>query len=398
MDGDSDGVPDMSDLCSDTRTGREVDAGGCALSRPSVINQLDSLPGFIDTAVVGIEPPRGTPTGSPPSVTDSLTSPGFVQVEVMYGTDRVATGSSGPEEFYGDDLGDLTLGSAIVTVPQRRIASGAPSQRSSCFGLREGAIRDFSLTHIRSLDEATWLARFRTYLKDADDADALVLIHGFNISFDQAVRRTAQLAIDVSFRGVPVAYSWPSKGSLAAYTADTETAELAVPNLTRFLRLVAEETGAERVHVIAHSMGNRILTGALRSLVVETGDPFFDQVILAAPDINAVLFRQRIEPEIRGSAERITLYASSGDRALQAAMEVSSYPRVGQSGDQIVVLEHLDTVDASNVATDLIGHGYYAENKQVVDDIFLLVRHELPPTRRNLMRRPSGDLVYWVLP
>ena len=145
-------------------------------------------------------------------------------------------------------------------------------------------------------------------------------------------------------------------------------------------------------------MGNRILTAALRSLADQDGSPVFDQVILAAPDINTLLFRRTIEPEIRGSADRITLYASSRDRALMAAMEVSSYPRLGQSGDELVVLEHLDTVDASRVATDMIGHGYFAENKQVVDDIFLLVRHEFAPAQRNLLRRSRGDLAYWVIP
>lgn len=397
-DEDGDGVADISDLCADTEAGRAVDAGGCELRRPSIISQLDSLPGFIDTAAAGVGPPKGTLSASLPSVTDSAAPAGFVQVEVMYGTDREATGALEPVDFFGYALGELQLGSAIVHVPLRHILGEGTSWDASCFGLGEGAIRDFALAHLQPLDEATWLARFRAYLEDADQGDALVVIHGFNVTFDQAVRRTAQLALDLSFQGVPVAYSWPSRGRVTSYAVDAEMAELAVPNLARFLRLVVEETGAERVHVIAHSMGNRVLTGALRSLRVEDGDPFFDQVILAAPDINALLFQRRIEPAIRGSADRITVYASSNDRALQAAMEITSFARVGQSGDDIVVLEHLDTVDASNAATDLLGHGYFAENKRVIDDIFLLVRHELPPAERRLERRPKGDLAYWVMP
>ena len=71
----------------------------------------------------------------------------------MYGTDRQPTDAASPEEFYGNELGDLTLGSAIVTVPQRRVKQG-PSPGASCFDLGGGAIQEFSLTRLKPLDEA----------------------------------------------------------------------------------------------------------------------------------------------------------------------------------------------------------------------------------------------------
>ncbi len=55
--------------------------------------------------------------------------------------------------------------------------------------------------------------------------DVLVFVPGYNVSFVNAVRRTAQLAYDLDFGGVPVLYSWPSAGSAAAYVADGAAAD-----------------------------------------------------------------------------------------------------------------------------------------------------------------------------
>ena len=37
-----------------------------------------------------------------------------------------------------------------------------------------------------------------------------VFVHGFNVSFENALRRTAQIAYDLNFDGAPFLFSWPS--------------------------------------------------------------------------------------------------------------------------------------------------------------------------------------------
>jgi esterase/lipase superfamily enzyme len=39
---------------------------------------------------------------------------------------------------------------------------------------------------------------------------AFVFIHGYNVSFDAAVKLTAQLSRDMRFPGAPILYSWAS--------------------------------------------------------------------------------------------------------------------------------------------------------------------------------------------
>jgi hypothetical protein len=68
-----------------------------------------------------------------------------------------------------------------------------------------------------------------------------------------------------------------------------------------------------QVHVIAHSMGNRGLLRALQRIAANAGTRGkvkFDQVLLAAPDVDRDLFLNlaRLYPE---HAERTTLYASN---------------------------------------------------------------------------------------
>jgi esterase/lipase superfamily enzyme len=116
---------------------------------------------------------------------------------------------------------------------------------------------------------AEFIARMRSErgtLKAFDD-HAFVFVHGFNVTFEGALYRTAQIAYDlgktvdgahVQF-GLPFAFSWPSKGSLSAYGADEDSARISVARLKPFLELVVKNSGAKNVHVIAHSMGNQIV-------------------------------------------------------------------------------------------------------------------------------------------
>jgi len=52
----------------------------------------------------------------------------------------------------------------------------------------------------------------------------LLFVHGYNVSFEDAARRTGQLAYDLGFEGPTVFFSWPSRGSVTAYTRRADRA------------------------------------------------------------------------------------------------------------------------------------------------------------------------------
>ena len=102
-------------------------------------------------------------------------------------------------------------------------------------------------------------------------------------------------------------------------------------------------------------------------------------------------------PAIRPSADRITLYASSKDRAIDISNDLHGYPRAGESGEHLVVMDGLDTIDASQVDTDLLGHTYFAQTRVLLSDLYLLLQHGQPPAERNLLERQKDTLTYWAI-
>ncbi len=66
-----------------------------------------------------------------------------------------------------------------------------------------------------------------------------------------------QLAFDRLFRGRVVLFSWPSCGSLLGHGADEERALLSAHTFRGFLESLADAPGSQ-VHLLAHSMGNRV--------------------------------------------------------------------------------------------------------------------------------------------
>ena len=145
-------------------------------------------------------------------------------------------------------------------------------------------------------------------------------------------------------------------------------------------------------------MGTRLVSYALRDLAPSAAELKIDQVIFAAADIDSATFVQQLAVPVTKNSRRVTLYASHRDRALQASADIVHHaPRVGGGPPSLIVGNGLDYVDASAVDTDLIGHGYFSENKELLDDIFLILRHGCPAEERSLRRVMTGERVYYQL-
>jgi esterase/lipase superfamily enzyme len=246
--------------------------------------------------------------------------------------------------------------------------------------------------------------RFTKELRAAIGADSegelLVFIHGYNVSFPDAARRAAQIARDLKFGGQTAVYSWPSKARTLLYSADEATIEASIPNLEEFLDLLLRNTGARRMHIVAHSMGSRALAYALqkfRTTALPNGSAGLGHVIFAAPDVDRTVFA-RCGTAFRGCAERFTLYASSSDLALRVSKLLHRFPRAGDA-DALVVQDGLDTVDASGADTSLfgLGHSYFANKRSILNDMFGAIQNGLSPNERfDLTMADSPDGSYWL--
>jgi len=242
------------------------------------------------------------------------------------------------------------------------------------------------LRKISSLEAEAYWDDLRKVLS-GDRRDALIYIHGYSVSFEEAALRAAQIGCDLNLQGAMAFYSWPSKGALAGYLADSATIDASESFIREFLLDFYHKSGAERVHIIAHSMGNRGLLRAMERIVEMSesrGQVKFGQIFLAAPDVDAQVFRTLAGAYARLS-ERTTLYASEKDKALAMSENLHDYDRAGFI-PPVTVVDGIDTVAVSEIDLTVLGHGYYAEARDVLHDMHDLLTHDTPPGNRMGLR------------
>ncbi|MEW4453109.1 alpha/beta hydrolase [Bremerella sp. JC817] len=309
--------------------------------------------------------------------------------------DRFLTNQS---VVYGKEQGDLQLGTCKVSIPKSHQAGKLESPSVLHWEFEEKPEDHVMLVEVKSEEEQQFLDMLKQRVAESPNHDLLIFIHGYNVSFEDAARRTAQIAHDLEFQGAPVFFSWPSQGELLGYVVDRDNSFWTASHLREFLLKIHYHSGAQAVHLIAHSMGNRAFGAAVEALAQDLNqqEKMFNEVILAAPDVDARVFQEQIAPRLSSLAHHVTLYASQNDLALKASRAVNGYPRAGDVGASILVLSGIDTIDVTQIDTSLMGHAYYGDNTTVISDIYALMQNHRFPKQREWLRdisSPGG--MYW---
>ncbi|WP_197279937.1 alpha/beta hydrolase [Bosea sp. AAP35] len=238
--------------------------------------------------------------------------------------------------------------------------------------------KHFTITNLKRLDLAPIVADVRREIlrRPPAERDVLVFVHGFNTNFADAAFRFAQIIHDSGFKGVPVLFTWPSRGQLLAYPYDRESAYYSRDFLERNLRAIARDLGTTRMDILAHSMGTLLTLEAVRQAAIR-GDGTFGgklrDIILAAPDVDLDVFRTQMA-EIK---RPVTIFVSADDRALDFSRRFAGdKTRLGaisaKDKDIIAELEKLGAriIDLSDVASgDSLNHSKFAQSPKVVQMI-----------------------------
>jgi esterase/lipase superfamily enzyme len=365
-------------------------------------------PRFASRDLQILDPERGQPRGAGAPTRGPLRDFGVAPAEtplypLWFGTNRALVDPSDPAQgFSGERATELRYGLCRVAVPRsHRIGSVGSAWWKRLLTRTDDRLR-LDREALRLLAaEAFWADVSRALAeRDAGQRMGLVVIHGYNVSFEAAALRAAQIGFDLQVPGVTAFFSWPSRARLAGYTADEATIQASEKHIARFLLEFTRLSGADEVHVIAHSMGNRGLLRAVQRIVAEAGEEAgvpFGQIFLAAPDEDQEVFAE-LSAAYRKLARRTTLYVSAKDRAVATSMMVHDAPRVGLT-PPVAVVPGIDTVEVTNVDVSLLGHGYFAEARDLLHDIHSLLIHDAPPARRLGLRpatTPDGRS-YWVI-
>lgn len=329
--------------------------------------------------------------------------PSVPTLKLWYGTNRKPIDTSMPSLTYGPERDNkLNYGTCLVQVPKAHRPKGK-LRSSFWWRLRTGVDDSIRLDSdsIESLrDDSFWSSVSKELVSaPVNEKDILVFVHGFRVRFEDAALKAAQISADINFPGLTAFFSWPSRGKLVGYLADGETIKASEPYLAEFLTRTIQESGAEKVHVIAHSMGNRAVIEVMESVVqqVRAAHPIaFGQIILAAPDVDIDVFTRRC-PIFRSAALQTTLYASPRDLAVWASSVVNWVDRAGYQ-PPIRTFDGIDTVRVERIDMDWLGHGYVGAAKDIVNDIDKAIRFNAKPKERGLeLCDTDAGRTYWEI-
>ncbi len=363
-------------------------------------------------------PPQPLPRSA---VTGPVDQKGYRELAVLFGTTRRREGYDRVKNnralatFSGTDGGALTYGRAIVTIPIEREVGSLPRPEFNFIFIRaalrgEDPKRDFTIAAVDVTSEGQFIASMRGQAQRAErfKSQALVFVHGYNVSFDDAIFRTAQIAHDIGFDGPAITFSWASRGSAWAYRHDVDAAKGSRTALRTLLERVAADPAITSVNLVAHSMGNDPVTEVLGALADikraggTTQDLKLNEIVLAAPDVSRTVFEEltgKISGKARGG---ITLYASAADRALLLSKKVAGdLVRAGDvpAGGPVVV-RGMETIDVTRAGTSFFStnHTTFADREDLVDDMrALLTASRRPPNARWPALAPvgSGSGLWW---
>lgn len=299
-----------------------------------------------------------------------------------------------------DAKGTLSLGLCDVNIPETHQPTGIEQPSLLKLEFRPNPGRHLIVQTVQPETNDEFFKEVAKQVAQSESKDAFVFVHGFGLSFESAVQRTAQVAYDLGFRGAPILYSWASEGSWLGYLTDQQRVQLTVDNLQHFLTELSQRSNAKTIHLIAHSMGNRALLAALLRMNREPLKPSiatpFRDVILAAPDMDRGEFIRDVQ-QISQPNRHITLYVSSSDQMLLISQRLFHHEtRAGEAGANIIVLPAIDTIDVTRSSIDLLGHSYYGNNRPVLRDLARIFENQGAP-RPGLERVLAGSLPYWLL-
>jgi len=318
---------------------------------------------------------------------------------VFYVTDRKATGEVAPEGYFGSERsanGVLSYGRAVVNIPYYHKAGRIETPWLKIRALRDPRKHLF-LLKLLPADENQFFSEVAEFGRGA--GDVLVYLHGFNVSFEDAIVRAGQIAFDFGFSGAPIVFSWPSLDSVVGYNSDWGNVNWSTKHIALFLEALVTRTKGRKVHLVAHSMGSKGLLNSLRMLANSGKTQVkFGSVLLCAPDYDAVLFREQIAGEIKPLAAQWVVYTSQKDIALIASEKLNMGPRLGRP---VTYAEGYEIIDASEIEVTPWSvpetHSYHAVKKVVLDDMVKAIGGLAASVRGLKSKLARGGRV-WVFP
>lgn len=271
----------------------------------------------------------------------------------------------------------LTYGRAWVSIPGRHRLGKIERPKIVWWKLRreeENPAKHFMISEIDELSDKDFFAGMRSSANSV-----LVFVHGYNVSFTDSIFRTAQIAYDINFPGVAVAFSWPSAASPELYDRDLSNAHTSALGFLELLTRIKNDSNIDNVCIVAHSLGSHIVVEALQAARLDLG---ISELIFAAPDVARNHFASRADL-VKRAAGGVTLYASSADIALKISkLKAGGLSRAGDMPEEgPLLIDGVDLIDVTAIGEDMfaLNHRVFSGQRSALDDLGRIVMTRTRP-------------------
>jgi esterase/lipase superfamily enzyme len=298
--------------------------------------------------------------------------------------------------FNGERSGSLSYATITIAVPPSHVPgqieapASPPGDPSANFVVRDADYLDGDKAFVQALNS-------QLMKRPKGSRRMFVFIHGYNTLFADAVYRASQLAHDSKFTGVPVLFTWASRGKLGDYVYDNNSATAARDSLEHVLRL-ALASDAERVDIIAHSMGNWVTVESLRQMRI-SGDlrnmNKIGLIVLAAPNIDLAVFKSQMS-RFAGVHKTFFIVLSKDDKALGfSSFLAGGESRVGADANvQDLTALGATVIDLTDVkADDPTNHGKFAQLAEVAPELQDVLDHGVGARPGATRQEAAGNAI-----
>ena len=305
---------------------------------------------------------------------------GSTRVQILAVTNRKRSATDAGEMFTGERSEETSYASVTVAAPPGPAPSGGGFQLA---GLTGSSPRNFVTVGADHLDKPAFSTAISNAAKQGGRSKVLIFVHGFNNRFDDAVYRFAQVVHDSGAEGIPVLFTWPSRGELRlnAYAYDRESAIYSRDTLEQLLDTLAANREVKEINILAHSMGNWVTLEALRSKAIGGGKigNKVKNVFLVAPDVDVDVFRTQIR-RMGNARPRFALFVAQDDKALSVAQFIwGGMPRIGDINPEqepyrnVLAQEQITVFDL----TKLPGDNAHTRAFDDITQVMVMVREQL---------------------
>jgi esterase/lipase superfamily enzyme len=397
---------------------------GCARHNPKEINLMPA--------------PDIYYTGAIDPFTDTHPLESMPYQGILYVTDRKPDTSDFLNHFYENKrgyvlrlgVGKIILGEGEMSWEEARQIS-LLKNRSRTYPIKISGVEEFGildrskfigLTQDKPgadahLPAKRFAEKINAKLASSQRKDIYIYVHGYKVVFENPLLVATELWHFLGYDGVFIAYAWPSTPRKLAYFADLETAALSAHNFRIMLEYLAEETDAERIHIVGYSAGTRVVIKGLMQMALNTEymtkknfqeKSRIGYVILVGSDFDRQLFSAYVADGLLNVAKNFSVYLSDTDKALSLSRWLFKQERLGQMWKDHKIpplaaeflrknknLIMIDVTDAEDAATGN-GHAYFRQSPWVSSDILATLMYDLSPAKRGL--HYTEEWPVWTFP